>query len=165
MAIAVASAACAVFLLLGLVVYRAVAVNTAAEFDELLQQQAALALRYADHEYDEGDAVVPAAAAPEGAALVPPARAAGTAEAPSDVVYQLVTRSGQVLYRSPGAPEQPLTASKPTGCTDLMLGGRAWRACSLRSAVTPLDIHMAEPLEYRAPWLCRWCLRWSCSPR
>src|ERR1700750_2750520 len=73
MAIAVASAACAVFLLLGLVVYRAVAVNTAAEFDELLQQQAALALRYADHEYDEGDTVVPAAPAPEGAALVPPA--------------------------------------------------------------------------------------------
>ncbi|HXI67523.1 MAG TPA: hypothetical protein VNH41_06265, partial [Steroidobacteraceae bacterium] len=79
MAIAVASAACAVFLLLGLVVYRAVAVNTAVEFDELLQQQAALALRYADHEYDEGDAVVPAA--PEGAALVPPAPATRAAEA------------------------------------------------------------------------------------
>ena len=155
MAIAVASAACAVFLVLGVVVYRAVAVNTAVEFDELLQHQAALALRYADHEYDEGDAVVPPAAAPEGAALVPPAPATGAPEAPSDVVYQIVTRSGQVLYRSPGAPQQPLAASEPSGCADLMLGGRAWRACSLRSAATPLDIHMAEPLEYRDAWLSR----------
>ena len=154
MAIAVASAACAVFLLLGLVVYRAVAVNTAVEFDELLQQQAALALRYADHEYDEGDAVVPPAPS-ESEAGVPPAPQAGAPEAPSDVVYQIVTRSGQVLYRSPGAPQQPLAASESTGCTDLMLGGRAWRACSLRSAATPLDIHMAEPLGYRDAWLSR----------
>src|ERR1700751_842840 len=64
MAIAVACAACAVFVLLGLSVYRAVAASTAVEFDELLQQQAALALRYADHEYGEGDAVVPPAVRP-----------------------------------------------------------------------------------------------------
>jgi len=156
MAIAVASAACAVFLLLGVVVYRAVAANTAVEFDELLQHQAALALRYADHEYDEGDAVVPPASAqPESEAGVPPARATGAPEASPDVVYQIVTRSGQVLYRSPGAPQEPLAAGEATGCTDLILGGRAWRACSLRSAATPLDIHMAEPLGYRDAWLSR----------
>jgi hypothetical protein len=51
MAIAAASAACAVFLLLGMLVYRAVAASTAVQFDEVLQQEAALALRYADHEY------------------------------------------------------------------------------------------------------------------
>ena len=41
--------------------------STAAQFDEMLQQQAALALRYADHEYGEGESVVPAIAhaAPE----------------------------------------------------------------------------------------------------
>src|SRR5215472_715785 len=38
----------------------AVASSTATQFDEMLQQQAELALRYADHEYNEGDAPVPA---------------------------------------------------------------------------------------------------------
>ena len=60
MAIAVVSAACLVFMILGLLVYRAVATSTARQFDELLQQQAELALRYADHEYREGETVVPA---------------------------------------------------------------------------------------------------------
>ena len=140
MAIAAASAACAVFLLLGVLVYRAVAANTAVQFDELLRQQAALALRYADHEYGEGDEVVPPASAPA---------------MPFDVVYQIGTRSGQILYRSPGAPTAPITASDAAGCTNLLLAGRAWRACSLSSATTPLVIHMAEPLGYRAALLAR----------
>ena len=41
MAIAVVGAACLVFVILGLLVYRAVATSTATQFDELLQQQAA----------------------------------------------------------------------------------------------------------------------------
>ena len=59
MAIAVAGAACMVFVILGLLVYRAVSSITAIQFDEMLQQQAVLALRYADHEYGEGETVVP----------------------------------------------------------------------------------------------------------
>ena len=43
MALAAAGAACAVFLLLGLLVYRAVAASTAVQFDELLQQLIKLA--------------------------------------------------------------------------------------------------------------------------
>jgi signal transduction histidine kinase len=140
MAIAVASAACAVFLLLGLLVYRAVAANTALQFDELLRQQAALALRYADHEYREGDEVVPPASAPA---------------MPFDVVYQIGTRNGQILYRSAGAPVAPIGAGQAAGCSNLMLAGRAWRACSLGSGTTPLVIHMAEPLGYRAALLAR----------
>jgi signal transduction histidine kinase len=141
MAIAAAGAACAVFLLLGLLVYRAVAASTAVQFDELLQQQATLALHYADHEYREGDTVVPAAA-------VPPS-------VPFDVIYQIGTRSGQILYRSPGAPAVRLSSGAVPGCTNIALGGRSWRACSLASRSTPLVIHMAEPLDYRAALLSR----------
>jgi len=142
MALAVASAACAVFLLLGLLVYRAVAASTAVEFDELLQQQAALALRYADHEYGEGDAVVPPALRPLGGM-------------PFDLIYQIGTRSGQILYHSHGAPPAPLTSAEGPGCTNVALDGRSWRVCSLSSGSTPLLIHLAEPLDYRATLLSR----------
>jgi signal transduction histidine kinase len=143
MAIAAASAACVVFLLLGLLVYRAVAASMAVQFDELLQQQASLALRYADHEYREGDTVVPSAPAAAPLAM------------PFDVMYQIGTRSGQILYRSPGAPAAPLTAGEGPGCSNITLGGRSWRTCSLASRSTPLVIHMAEPLGYRAALLSR----------
>src|SRR6516164_921980 len=136
MAIAAAGAACVVFVLLGLLVYRAVAASTAVQFDELLQQQATLALRYADHEYGEGDTAVPPAM-------------------PFDVIYQIGTRSGQILYRSPRAPAAPLTAGEGPGCTNVALSGRWWRTCSLGSRSTPLVIHMAEPLDYRAALLSR----------
>jgi two-component system sensor histidine kinase QseC len=140
MAMATASAACAVFLLLGLLVYRAVAASTAVQFDELLQQEAALALRYADHEYGEGEAVVPPAAA---------------AVMPFDMMAQIGTRSGQVLYRSPGAPAAALEPTQGAGCSNLALAGRSWRACSLSSASTPLAIRVAEPLDYRGALLAR----------
>jgi len=143
MAIAAAAAGCVVFVLLGLLVYRAVAASTAVQFDELLQQQATLALLYADHEYDEGDTVVPPAPA-----AFPPAM-------PFDVIYQIGTRSGQILYRSPGSPAEPLTPGEGSGCANVALGGRWWRTCSLGSRTTPLVIHMAEPLDYRAALLSR----------
>ena len=137
MAIAVASAACAVFLLLGLVVYRAVAVNTAAEFDELLQQQAALALRYADHEYDEGDAVVPAAPAPEGAALVPPAPVAASFIPVASLLLVVVG------------------SLKPVGCTlpshrafnphrPIVIQKFALNHCRIRSAIPPMPATCAR---------------------
>jgi signal transduction histidine kinase len=141
MAVAAASAACVVFLLLGLLVYRSVAASTAVQFDELLQQQAALALRYADHEYGEGEA------------LVPPAAAA--VAMPFDLVYQIGTRSGQILYRSRGAPQAPFASGQDPVCTSVALGGQSWRACSLRSSSTPLVIHVAQPLTYRSALLSR----------
>jgi two-component system sensor histidine kinase QseC len=143
MAIAVAGAACMVFLILGLLVYRAVASSTAAQFDEMLQQQAALALRYAEHEYNEGDSVVPRSLA------------AGTQAMPLDVVYQITTRANQLLYRSPGAPQGPLAIGDRPGYSNALLDGRSWRVYSLSSGDTPLIIHVAEPLEYRDAALSR----------
>ena len=109
----------------------------------MLQQQAALALRYAEHEYNEGDSVVPrsleAAAHPM----------------PLDVVYQITTRANQLLYRSPGAPEVPLAIGNGPGYSNAVLDGRSWRVYSLSSSSTPLVIHSAEPLEYRHAALSR----------
>jgi two-component system, OmpR family, sensor histidine kinase QseC len=142
MAIATAGAACAVFLLLGMLVYRAVAASTAVQFDELLQQEATLALRYADHEYREGEAVVPMR--PSRAGLMP-----------FDMISEISTRSGQVLYRSPGAPAGAFQVNPGAGCTNLSLAGVSWRACAARSASTPLAIRIAEPLGYRDELLSR----------
>ncbi|MGP8035579.1 MAG: ATP-binding protein [Steroidobacteraceae bacterium] len=143
MAIAAAAAACIVFLILGLLVYRAVASSTATQFDELLQQQGALALRYADHEYNEGESVVPRSLATSARAM------------PFDVVYQITTRANQLLYRSPGSPEGPLAIGYGPGYSNAMLDGRPWRVYSLSSSATPLVIHIAEPLEYRDAALSR----------
>jgi signal transduction histidine kinase len=145
MAIAAAAAACAVFLLLGALVYRAVATSTAMQFDELLQQQAALALRYADHEYDEGETSV-----------VPPSPYDQPELMPFEVVYQLTTRANKLVYRSPGAPQAPLGSGLDTaGYSNVTLNGEAWRVYSLASGSTPLLIHMAEPLKYRNALLAR----------
>lgn len=143
MAIAVAGAACTVFLILGLLVYGAVASSTATQFDEMLQQQATLALRYADHEYNEGESVVPRSLA------------AGAQAMPLDVVYQITTRANQFLYRSPGAPQAPLAIGNGPGYSNAVLDGRSWRVYSLSSGVTPLVIQVAEPLEYRDAALSR----------
>src|SRR5580658_1990154 len=143
MAMAVAGAAWVVFLILGFLVYRAVAGSTAAQFDEMLQQQAVLALRYADHEYGEGDSVVPRSGAANARAM------------PFEVVYQINTRAGQLLYRSAGSPSAPLAVGNEPGYSNAVLDDRSWRVYSLSSASTPLVIHMAEPLENREAALSR----------
>ena len=158
MAIAAAAAACMVFLILGLLVYRAVATSTAAQFDEMLQQQAALALRYADHEYGEGESVVPRSLAASARAM------------PFDVVYQITTRANQAPLPLAGAPQAPLAIGSRPGYSTSTLDGRSWRVYSLGSDATPLVIHMAEPLEYRDAALSRTLravalplsLRWCC---
>src|SRR5580700_7110972 len=127
MAVAAAAAACLVFLILGLLVYRAVASSTTAQFDEMLQQQAVLALRYADHEYGEGESVVPGA------------DTTNTQQMPFDVVYQLMRRTDdRLLYRSPGAPQARLAVGDQAGYSNTALDGRSWRVYSLSSATTPL---------------------------
>jgi signal transduction histidine kinase len=140
MALATAGAACAVFVILGLLVYRAVAGSTAAQFDEVLQQQAGLALRYADHEYAEGDTLVPDSL-PDLSAAIP-------------FVYQITTRANELLYRSPGAPAAPLAGS-PGDYANVLLGGHPWRVYSLGSGSSPLVIHMAARLEDRDALLSR----------
>ena len=129
-----------VFIALGALVYRAVRVSTDQQFDEMLKERAILVLRYADHEFAEGDSLVPPA---------PSADAIGTLT--FDVVYQVVTPKNELLYRSPGAPLVPLTiqGGSASGFSDAHLEGRAWRVYALVSASSPLAVYMAEPLAYR----------------
>jgi two-component system, OmpR family, sensor histidine kinase QseC len=136
MAIAVGAAACGVFLILGLLVYRAVASNTALQFDQMLQQQADLTLRYAVHEYGEGDS------------LVPDSLAASAWTMPFGVIYQITAPDNQILYRSPGAPAAHITMAS-SGYSNVVLDGRSWRVYSLASQGSPLVIHMAERLAHR----------------
>jgi len=140
MALATAGAACVVFAILGLLVYRSVADSTAAQFDEMLQQQAALALRYANQEYAEGDTLVPDSLSNTSAAML--------------FVYQITTRANELLYRSPGAPAAVL-AGGTSGYSTVLLGGRPWRVYSLGSSSSPLVIHMAQRLEDRDALLSR----------
>lgn len=141
MAIAAALAACGVFVILGLLVYRAVASNTAIQFDEMLAQHAALALRYAEHEYGEGETVVPGSVSETSSAM------------PFASLYQIVTRTNELLYRSPGAPREALAAA--VGYSNALLDGHTWRVYTLESHTTPLVIHMAEPLGVRDTLLSR----------
>src|ERR1700739_3736562 len=112
MAIAAALAACGVFVMLGLLVYRAVASNTAIQFDEMLAQHAALALRYAEHEYGEGETVVPGSVSETSAAM------------PFASLYQVATRTNELLYRSPGAPREALATA--VRFSDAGLWGAPW---------------------------------------
>ena len=141
MAVAAALAACGVFVILGLLVYRAVASNTALQFDEMLAQHAALALRYADHEYGEGETVVPGSVSGTSAAM------------PFESLYQIATRTNELLYRSPGAP--PYALATTMGYSNAVLDGHTWRVYTLESHATPLVIHMAEPLGARDTLLSR----------
>jgi two-component system sensor histidine kinase QseC len=141
MAVAAALAACGVFLILGLLVYRAVASNTAIQFDEMLAKHAALALRYAEHEYREGDTVVPTSVAGTSAPM------------PFESLYQIATRTNQLLYRSPGAPLEAIAIG--AGYSNAVLDGHTWRVYTLESHATPLVIHMAEPLGVRDTLLSR----------
>src|SRR5579862_2525682 len=146
LALAAAGAACLVFIFLGVLVHRAVTVSTDQQFDEMLKERAILVLRYADHEYAEGDSLVPPG---------PSAQAIGTLT--FEVVFQVVTPKNELLYRSPGAPLVPLTIRGGTaaGFSDAYLEGRAWRVYALASEASPLAVYMAEPLAYRKALLSR----------
>jgi signal transduction histidine kinase len=143
MAVTVTSAAFAVFALLGLLVYRGVEQSSARQFDEALRREGYVTLRYADHEYQEGEALVPDISA--------------EADAPSSfkMVYQIATHDDRLMYRSPGAPAVPLARGASSGYSVVKLAQGSWRVYSVASAVTPLVVHVAEPLEYRTALMSR----------
>ena len=160
MAIAAAAAACSVFLLLGLLVYRAVATSTAAQFDELLQQQAALALRYADHEYDEGDSVVPARSTTAARAH---ARSTSSTRSPRARTSCSTARQARRRRRSPSATDRVLQ--------HVLDGARVARVLAelrhntARSSTWPSRSSTATRCcrARCARWRCRCSLRWCCS--
>lgn len=133
----VLAAACLVWLLLSYTMYRAVLNASAVEFDERLAQQAEIIHRYAEHEYAEtrsvpGNLVGPPSSGPH-----------------SGVVYQVWTIEGRLLYRSAGAPSQPLMGIATQGFRDVNLESRQWRAYIARAPSSPLVVEVAELTEHR----------------
>lgn len=134
---AVLIAVCGVWVLLGFAVHRAVLTTSAVELDERLKLHADVILTYAEHEYDETRSVIPA-----------DADSTGTQPTP-DVVYQIRTSGGSLIYRSVGAPTEPLAPVSVTGFSDVTLPSGTWRAYSAHSASGSLIVQVAEPERHR----------------
>jgi two-component system sensor histidine kinase QseC len=66
------------------------------------------------------------------------------------VVYQVRRRDGAIVYRSPGAPAQPLAGQDAVGFSTLDAAGEAFRVYSLRAGRDGALIHVAQPLADRA---------------
>lgn len=131
-----------VWSLLGVTLYRAVLRLSAAEFDGQVQQLGRILLAYADHEYAETRAVI------------------GTADEPpptghAEVMYQVWTTEGTLVYRSAGAPAEPLGPRFGRGFYDVRLASGDWRVYSLASRVNPLVVQVAESAQHRTEMALR----------
>lgn len=132
-----------VWSLLGITLYRVVLRASALEFDEQVQQLGRILLAYADHEYAETGAVIDAANEPP-----PPT---GHAE----VMYQIWSAEGALVYRSAGAPAEPLGPRFGRGFYDVRLATGDWRVYSLASHKNPLIVQVAESARHRTEMALR----------
>ncbi|MFO1467559.1 MAG: ATP-binding protein [Steroidobacteraceae bacterium] len=127
-----------VWVVLGITLYGAVLRVSAVEFDEQLQQLGRILLAYADHEYAETHAVV--------GSVDHPTSTGGHAE----VVYQIWSAEGELVYRSAGAPTEPIGPRFGRGFYDVRLASGDWRAYSIASQANTLVVQVAEPAAHRA---------------
>jgi two-component system sensor histidine kinase QseC len=65
------------------------------------------------------------------------------------IFYQVRARRGEIVFRSPGAPQQPLAAASATGFTDVRLASGEYRVYSLQARRERTTIHVAQPLAAR----------------
>lgn len=65
------------------------------------------------------------------------------------IFYQVRGRHGEIVFRSPGAPHEPLAAPGATGFTEARLPGGAFRVYSLEARRERTTIHVAQPLAVR----------------
>jgi signal transduction histidine kinase len=126
-----------VWIVLGVLMYRAVKLSSADEFDERLRRQARVVLGYAEHEYAETGGVIPEAEADTQAAIM------------QEAVYQIWTRKQALLYRSPHSPATALAPIDRPGFSDLRSAGQDWRVFAQDSRAKPLVVIIAEPAAQR----------------
>ncbi len=136
--VVVLSAVTGAWVLLGITLYGAVLRASAVEFDEQLQQLGRILLAYADHEYAETHSVV--------GSVDHPTSTGGHAE----VVYQIWSTEGELVYRSAGAPAEPIGPRFGRGFYDVRLASGDWRAYSIASQANTLVVQVAEPAAHRA---------------
>lgn len=65
------------------------------------------------------------------------------------VVYQVWARRGEIVYRSPGAPQEPLAVASATGLSTARLASGEYRVYSLPARRERTTIHVAQPLADR----------------
>jgi len=66
------------------------------------------------------------------------------------VVYQVRRRDSAIVYRSPGAPTEPLAEAAATGFADVDAAGQTYRVFSLQAGHDGATIHVGQPMADRA---------------
>jgi two-component system sensor histidine kinase QseC len=65
------------------------------------------------------------------------------------IFYQVRARRGEIVFRSPGAPHEPLAAAGAAGFSDTRLADGEYRVYSLEARREHTTIHVAQPLAVR----------------
>ena len=65
------------------------------------------------------------------------------------IFYQVRSRRGDIVFRSPGAPPAPLAAAGSSGFSNAKLPGGEYRVYSLEARRERTTIHVAQPLSVR----------------
>jgi two-component system sensor histidine kinase QseC len=65
------------------------------------------------------------------------------------IFYQVRGKRGEIVFRSPGAPHEPLAAAGATGFVDARLPDGAYRVYSLEARRERTTIHVAQPVAVR----------------
>ena len=65
------------------------------------------------------------------------------------IFYQVRGHRGEIVFRSPGAPHEPLAAAGATGFSDARLAGGEYRVYSLEARRERTTIHVAQPQAVR----------------
>jgi two-component system sensor histidine kinase QseC len=65
------------------------------------------------------------------------------------IFYQVRSGRGEIVFRSPGAPHEPLAAAGASGFSDARLAGGEYRVYSLEARRERTTIHVAQPLAVR----------------
>jgi signal transduction histidine kinase len=66
-----------------------------------------------------------------------------------NIFYQVRSGRGEIVFRSPGAPHEPLAAAGSAGFADARLSGGEYRVYSLQARGERTTIHVAQPVGVR----------------
>jgi signal transduction histidine kinase len=71
----------------------------------------------------------------------------------NDIVYQVRGPNGVMVYRSHGAPAEPLASARDRGFGVAHINGEDFRVFSLATELDAATIHVAQPMARRLEWM------------
>jgi two-component system OmpR family sensor kinase len=71
----------------------------------------------------------------------------------NDIVYQVRGPNGTMVYRSHGAPSEPLADARDRGFGVARIDGEDYRVFSLATELDAATIHVAQPMARRLEWM------------